>query len=363
MINRFKPTGPIVIGRFVEESRSRRQEKRFRNVISILKKHWFFVGIAAMILISFTVPAVGLFVHKHSVLKYGIFLAFFLSGLTLDTSRVVDQLRDFRVLGAAIVSSLVFFPLIGFGLAQFALADYPDLVVGVCIIAVAPATVAAGTAMTTIARGNVPLSLFICVSTNVVAVFTIPFALNLLLQANYNISLPLKATIISLTITVIIPTALGQLARIKAKEFLPRYKKYFSIFQQLIVLLIILNAVSKSTGQLAEAGILVAYAFAFMIILHGIILAMNLGISKLVHLDEPSTAAFTIHTSEKTLTVSYLVWNMNFAALFPISLIPAIAYHLTQLILDTFVAQYFLKRLIAVEEAKESSLPGAAAAR
>jgi len=37
---------------------------------------------------------------------------------------------------------------------------------------------------------------------------------------------------------------------------------------------------------------------------------MNYGISKIIGLDRPSTTAFTIHTSQKTLAVSYLVWRV-----------------------------------------------------
>ena len=314
-----------------------------------LRKHWFFVGIAVMIALAYAAPAIGVFVREYSILKVGIFFAFLVSGLTLDTSSIVRQLRDIRVLVAAIVSSLVFIPVLGYVLARTVFPDSPDLVVGVCIIAVAPVTVASGTVMTAIARGNVPLSLFICVACNFVAVFTIPFSLNLLLQGNYEIKLSAVETITRLVITVLVPTILGQLLRTKLKETIKPYRKFFSIFQQSIVLLIIFNAVSSSADKLLDAGILIVYAFAFMIVLHGIVLAMNLTISRAIRLDAPSTSAFTIHASQKTLTVSYLVWSSSFAALYPMALLPSIAYHLTQMIIDTFVAHAFQRRADALE--------------
>jgi sodium/bile acid cotransporter 7 len=58
-------------------------------------------------------------------------------------------------------------------------------------------------------------------------------------------------------------------------------------------------------------------------------------------LDRPSTTAFTIHVSQKTLTVSYLVWAGYFASQYPMALIPGIGYHLTQTILDSIVAERF----------------------
>jgi sodium/bile acid cotransporter 7 len=70
---------------------------------------------------------------------------------------------------------------------------------------------------------------------------------------------------------------------------------------------------------------------------------MNYGISRVIRLDRPSTTAFTIHTSQKTLAVAYLVWSGYFADPYPMALIPGIIYHLTQMIMDTFVAERFRK--------------------
>jgi sodium/bile acid cotransporter 7 len=78
-----------------------------------------------------------------------------------------------------------------------------------------------------------------------------------------------------------------------------------------------------------------------MILLHAIILLLNFGLSRLMKLNMASTAAFTIHTSQKTLTVSYIVWAGYFAADLPLALIPPIGYHLTQMIMDTFLAHRF----------------------
>ena len=53
-----------------------------------------------------------------------------------------------------------------------------------------------------------------------------------------------------------------------------------------------------------------------------------------------SHAAFTIHASQKTITVSYIVWEGYFAYI-ALGMIPSLAYHLVQLIADTFIAHRF----------------------
>lgn len=321
-------------------------------MIDQMKKQWFFIGIAVMVLIAFGLPQVGLFIREYKILNIGIFLAFFITGLTLETSSLVDQLKNVKVLVAAVVSSLFIFPGIAYFLAQLAFSSWPDFSIGALIIGVAPVTVASGTVMTAIALGNVPLSLFICVLCNFLSILTIPIVLNLFLQfGDTVIDLPVIQMLTGLTIKVLIPTLIGQLLQPKLKKVVAPYGKFFSIFNQSIVLLIILNAVSSSTGQLLKVGPVLLLVFCFMIGLHILILAMNFGISRLITLDRPSTAAFTIHTSQKTLTVSYLVWAGYFAADYPMALIPGICYHLTQMIMDTIVAHRFRRKAEAEDDA------------
>lgn len=306
---------------------------------SFLKRNWFFVGILVVVLMAFGLPGLGEWVRKHRVLSVGIFLVFFTTGLTLETSGIKDQLRQFLVPFAAMFSSLVLVPVLAWLTASVTLSL--EFLIGVCIIATAPVTVASGTIMTELGRGNVPLSLFICVLGNGLAVFTIPFSLDLLLGFGNQIDLPVAKMLGGLVLTILLPTFLGQLVRPRVKERAARHRKDFSIFQQCVVLLIIFNAVASSAARILEAGAAVIKVLVFVVFLHSAVLAMNYLISRLIALDRPSTTAFTIHTSQKTLAVSYIVWAGYFAAQYPMALIPAIGYHLTQMIMDSVVAQRF----------------------
>jgi len=312
---------------------------------NFLKKQWFFLGIVLMIVIAFNFPSIGTFIKKYKILKVGIFLAFFITGLKLETSNILQQLKNLKVLLVALISSLLLFPGITYFLAKIVFKSSPDFVIGALIISVAPVTVASGTVMTSIALGNVPLSLFICVLSNFISILTIPFLLNLFLQFGQNIELPVFKMLQSLIIVVLVPTILGQILRPKLKKIIEPYRKGFSVFSQCIVLMIIFNAVSSSASKISDVGFGIAWIFLFMIFIHTLFLSLNYGLSKILRLDLPSTAAFTIHTSQKTLTVSYLVWSGYFAQSFPLGLIPAISYHLTQMIMDTIVAHNFRKKM------------------
>lgn len=308
----------------------------------MIRKYWFFIGMAVMAGVAFAMPGIGPVIKQYNILNIGIFLAFLLTGLSLETSSVLNQLKDIKVLAAALVSSLIFFPAAAFYAARFFLSAWPDFVMGALIIGAAPVTVASGTVMTAMAGGNVPLSLFICVLGNFAAILTIPFMLNLILAFdNTAIELPIVQMLTGLILKVLLPTVLGQLLRPKIKHLLPPHKTKISIFNQCIVLLIILNAVASSAHSILQVGPVLFLVLGFMIGLHVFMLIFNQYLARFIGLDLPSIAAFTIHTSQKTLTVSYLVWAGYFAAAYPMALIPAIVYHLTQMIMDTFVAHRF----------------------
>lgn len=311
---------------------------------AFLSKHWFFIGIAVVSLAAFLFPAIGPVVKKYKILNIGIFLAFLITGLTLDTRSIMDQLKNIRVLLAALISSLFLIPVFTWMTARLVFPDMPDFIIGATIIAAAPVTIASGTVMTAMALGNVTLSLFICVLCNFAALITMPFMLTFLLRFGQPIDLPVFAILNSLIITVLAPTIIGQIFQPKLRHLLGSWKQTFSIFSQCVVLLIIYNAVSASSDRITEAGLTILVLLAFMALLHTMILVFNFCISRLIRLDRPSTSAFTIHTSQKTLTVSYLVWSGYFATAFPLAMLPGIVYHLVQMIMDTFVAGIFRRQ-------------------
>jgi sodium/bile acid cotransporter 7 len=312
----------------------------------MIKKYWFFIGIACVICIAFALPDVGRFVRTYKILNIGIFFAFLLTGLSLETSSFFDQLKNIKVLLAALLSSLIIFPVVAYSLGQYVFRNWPDFALGSLIIGVAPVTVASGTVMTAMALGNVPLSLFICVLGNFFSILTIPIMVSLLLQmGEVSIELPALQMLLGLTLKVLVPIVIGQILRPWLRSKIIPYSKAISIFNQSIVLMIILNAVSSSTHRIIEVGPALFFVFLFMMGLHFFVILANKTTASMIGLDLPSTAAFTIHTSQKTLTISYLVWAGYFATAYPMALIPGIVYHLTQMIMGTFVAQWFRNKM------------------
>lgn len=296
------------------------------------------------------VVAVGLLFPEFSgtikefrLLKIGIFLSFFLTSLKIDTSHIAEQSRNVKGVLVALLSCFVLFPLIARGFAALAFPGDKDMLVGLCILSVVPVTMATGMIMTALAGGNVPFSLMINMTSHFLAILTIPFSLKLLLATDKSIELPVAKLMGEIALLVLAPVVLGQILRIGNKERIAKMGKSFSVFCQIIILMIIYNSVASATGKLASLGNRIIVITGVMILLHVVIIVMNYLIAKLLKFDSGLRYAFTLQTSQKTLGLAYILWEGYFAS-FLLAMIPTICYHLTQSIGDTYLAHYFFRK-------------------
>lgn len=311
-------------------------------MIPFIQKQWFLIGICASVVLGYVYPKWGNFLRHYDVINIGIFLSFFCTGLCLETQSILRLVDTKRAPVAAAASSLVLYPILAWLLALKLLPM--EFVVGIGIIGAGPVTLTSGTIMTAIARGNVPLSILICIVTNILAIFTMPLMLSLLLNTGGSIDLPLMTMITGLVVVVLVPLLAGQLIRPLCLRSVRRYEHFFSLFQSCIIILIIFNVVSRSAEHIAQAGSELFGVLLFVTFLYFFMLFINYMIARLIRLDTKSLIAFTLHTSQKTLAVSYVVWAAHFADDFPMAFLPAIMCQLVQMIAGTFMARFFRLR-------------------
>lgn len=325
-----------------------------------MSRHGFLAGLVVAGGAALLFPGLGRIVRSLRIPEAGIFLAFFFTGLRLQTRSIPRQMRRPWVLLAAVGSSLLLVPVLAHFLARRVFPAHPDFVAGTVLIAASPVTVVSGTVMTALALGDVALSLLICAACHFAALLTMPYVTAGLLRADRAIDMPVPEILAALALTVLLPTVLGQILRPRAAR---HFGSWTDLFSQGVVLLIVFNAVSAAADRLAGLGATVAGLAGFMVLLHGLVLALNFGISRVLRLDPPATAAFTLHVSQKTLTVSYLVWAEAFSDAYPLALLPGIAYHLTQSLLDPLIARGFRRRAQRAGPETGSTGPGQAGTR
>jgi sodium/bile acid cotransporter 7 len=321
------------------------------RVLKKIAKQWFLLSLAAATWCGYAWPEAGKFLISHGVLTIGLMLSFLLTGLTLESRVVVNAWRSIRGVTAAVISSLVVYPVAAWIFSSLFLS--PELVVGFCILATAPVTISSGTILTAFARGNVSLSVFICLATNFLAVFTIPFVLQMLLGADAGVDLPVFSILGGLALKVLLPLFVGQLIKPAMGPLIGRCMPAISVFQSSLILLMVMTAVAGSADRLDDMAELLVILTAAVAVLHLFMVLFNYVLARVIRLDYRSLVAFTIHAPQKTLAVSYLVWAGYFAADFPGAFVPAIICHLLQMITGTLTAQHFRARGSTQKGARE----------
>lgn len=315
------------------------------------KKYWFLISLAIAAWLGYAFPGVGETLIRNNVLTAGLVISFFLTGLLLESGAVLNAFHSLRGLYAALLSSLVIFPVFAW-LITMPLQS-PELTVGCCIIAAGPATISSGTILTAFARGNVSLSVFICIFTHFIGVFSIPLMLGILLGSGVGVELPALTILAGLILKVLVPLSLGQVTKPLLGNLPETYSAPISVFQSCMVLLMVMTAVSSSAERLAEMDSFLAIVIITVAVLHSVMVIFNYLLAKGIRLDQKSLIAFTIHVPQKTLGVSYIVWVGYFSVDYPGAFVPAIVCHLIQMITGTLAAQHFRKRTIATSEHKE----------
>lgn len=171
------------------------------------------LGLAVAIVFGAVAPAPGKAVGKwpFNVSNACVVLIFLLAGLKLKTAELRNAVKFPRPLLIGIVLILIVTPMLGFAyMGLSGLMEFEEFVIGLAMFAVMPTTISSGVVLTTLAKGNVGLSLILSVATNIMGVVTVPFLLTLVVGAGGDSIQPLDL-LGKLCLTILVPVIIGKL--------------------------------------------------------------------------------------------------------------------------------------------------------
>lgn len=330
---------------------------------SILRRHWFLVGLVTLIPLAIGIATSGppqALVDPIESLPTAVCTAaiLFLMSVTLNTARLVESLRrPYAVLTAFTVNQAIV-PVLA--LPLLSLQKSVDLRVGLLIAASVPCTMAAASVWTRRADGNDAVSLLVTLTTNGLCFLVTPVWLAVGARwfdtVSADAGLAFGAMVAKLVCAALLPAVVGQLLRLHrgAREFVDRNKPWFSNAAQVIILTLVF--VSAFRGGLrfetdGMAGNLRHAEFATVwiccIAIHCVAMLVAWGLSGMFRFPPADRSACVIAGSQKTLPIGILVCD---ATGMPFSLLPMLMYHASQLFIDTWVAD----KMKAVGEAAVS---------
>lgn len=310
-----------------------------------LKKHWFLAGIALVWLLGFGFPELCAAYQKSSLVDWSIALVMLCGGLTLETSHIFEQVRNWRAVGFSVLLMFVVAPLIFFAAAvplRYSGSELASqLFVGFMILAAQSCTIGSGIVVTSAARGNVALALVVTIFNSMLSAVMTPSILRVALATD--VQFDVGHMMMKLALIILLPVVIGQLVRPFFRDQLERIRWLPSILTQLVILSLIFMSVGAASDWMKQSPWLVVALIAANLLLHVVILVVNYAASTLVCKTVASRRALAICSSQKTLATGSYVWSKYFAEN-PLGGVPMILYHVVQLVFDSLLAHWLAAR-------------------
>ncbi len=307
-----------------------------------IKRYWFLTALLCLIPVGLWAPGPGLYVKEQGhIIPVFVGLMLGLSGFSMDTSSLVRQVFNWRVIVAVLTSTFVLAPVAAYGLAHWLRPEGdPHFLSAMMIMAAQAGTLASALALTMMAGGNRELALMVTVLSNSLTVLLTPFILERAVGATVQFNT--SAMVLRMFLMVLLPILIGQLLRPKLWDRTQSIRPALRIMPQLIILLFVYAGFASGADTLRQGGELLVRFLVACIALHAILLSAMAVVSGILKLSWPDRTAVILCGSQKTLPNGVYIW-IHFFPTNPYGAVPLVLYHLFQLIVDTLLVSKFEK--------------------
>lgn len=307
----------------------------------------FILLLLAMILLAYFFPGIGdkgSVIELKTVSRYGIMLLFFFYGLRLNPEKLKNDLKNWKLHVTIQLITFIFFPLIVILFYPFFRnGEYYTLWLAVFFLSVLPSTVSSSVVMVSIGRGNIPGAIFNASISGIIGIVMTPMWMGFFLSTS-STGFDFASTLIDLVIQILLPVLLGLFLHRFWGEWAIRNKRWFSLFDKSVILLIVYNSFSDSfTNGIFKSipnwtlFILTGAVIALFFVVYGFstYLSRKIGFTR----EEQITVIFC--GSKKSLVHGSVFSSVLFSgsAAGSLFLVPIMIYHAFQLFYISMVAR------------------------
>lgn len=282
----------------------------------------------------------------QSISFASIFALFFLHGLRLPRHEVVNAAKAMKVQASMLGFCFVAMPLAGLLIYYSAGSMLPAaLAAGLVYCAMLPSTVQSAISYSSMAGGNVAASVVGAALSNLAAIVVTPLLAALLLGGAAGFALG-GDTIIRIASMLLLPFVLGQLAQAWLGAWAVRQKAVLSFFDRLVILIAVYVAFAGavSAGSLSSLNVeTIALLSVLLAVLLGFAFAGAWTLGGLIGLARPDRISLTFAGAQKSIATGAPMAAILFGADAGLILLPAILYHMAQLLLSAPVAARLAK--------------------
>jgi len=312
-----------------------------------IKFDWFMIGMVLVTGLAWLFPgpgASGGWMQPALLTKGGVALIFFLHGAALSFAALKAGALNWRLHILVQLSTFLFFPLVGFAAVYF-LADHvpAGLSLGVFYLCALPSTVSSSVAFTAAARGNIGGAVFNATLSSLLGVVLTPLWIGVVLKTTGQ-ALALGSVMWDLVRWLVLPLALGQLARPLIGAWLKKYKPYIGSVDRVTILLLVYTSFCESfqRGLWSSNGTgNLLWVMALSVVILALALAATTWGARTLGFNREDRIAAIFCGSKKTLASGVPMAKLIFGAHPAIGLIllPIMVYHQLQLLVCAVLAE------------------------
>lgn len=307
---------------------------------------WFLTGMVMAVALAWIFPQPGSdggWMHPDLLTKLGIALVFFMNGLLIAPAAMAAGAGRWKLHLLVQGCTFLVMPLIGLMVIAVCHGRLPDdLTLGFFFLCALPSTVSSSVALTAVARGNVPAAVFNATLSSLLGIVLTPLWIGLVYNdASAGASL---RVIIDLVLWLLLPLALGQLARPWLGAWGQAHKKRLNLIDRLVILLLVYTSFCDSVtwGVWTDHGPgIVLWAAGGSLALFGCVLCLTGAAARMMKFDRADGIAAIFCGSKKSLAQGVPMARLIFASDPGIGMIllPVMIYHPLQIFICGILAR------------------------
>ena len=291
----------------------------------------------------------------NQITSIGVALIFFLYGLKLSFHEIKSGLKNWKLHLMIQSFTFIVFPLVVLAFYPFVKSPLQfDFWLSFFFLAALPSTVSSSVVLVSLAKGNIPASIFNASISGLIGVLVTPLWMALFLSFDGDTSF--GSIYAGLVFEIILPVILGLLLQKYWGRWAKKNSKALSNFDKFVILLIVYASFAESfvSGVFEQTGkSYLAYVVIGSLILFYIIYWILSYLSrKVLRFEEPDAIAGIFCGTKKSLTHGSVFGKLLFvnnpsAGLY---YLPLIIYHALQILILTLIAQRYGHREVSSGE-------------
>ncbi|MPT47520.1 MAG: bile acid:sodium symporter [Sphingobium sp.] len=310
---------------------------------------WAMLAVVALAILWPQLGADGGILPVGGASEVGIALIFFLHGASLSRAALKDGAVNWRLHLLIQSCTFILFPLIGL-IVFFLTEGYLPLEVrlGFFFLCAVSSTVSTSIAMVSIARGNISAAVFNATLSGLIGLVVTPVLIGLVSAVGAG-SIPIGEAILDVSVKLLLPFLLGQLAPTAVKALVKQYKPVISKIDRGVILLIIYGSFCNSVAE----GLWTHYSptmllkiFVMTALLLLVVLTLTTMISRVAGLSKEDEITAVFCGSKKSLANGAPIAKILFSAnpALGMLLLPLMLYHQLQLLVCSALARKWAQR-------------------